>query len=57
MAMRPCRRAAAARLQGRIAIEELLTRCPDFAGDPDAGRYAPGPFVGRFASLPFEAGG
>jgi cytochrome P450 len=51
-----CIGAAAARLQARIVIEELLARCPDFSVDAEAGRYAPGPFVRRFASLPFQAG-
>ncbi len=52
-----CIGAAAARLQGRIAIEELLARCPDFVVDAEAGRYAPGPFVRRFESLPFQVKG
>jgi hypothetical protein len=52
-----CIGAAAARLQARIAIEELLSRCPDFTVDPEAGRYAPGHFVRRFESLPFDARG
>jgi cytochrome P450 len=51
-----CIGAAAARLQARIAIQELLARCPDFSVDEAAGCYAPGPFVRRFESLPFEAG-
>jgi hypothetical protein len=52
-----CLGAAAARLQARIALEELLGRCPDFAVDPAAGRFAPGPFVRRYESLPFSATG
>jgi cytochrome P450 len=52
-----CIGAAAARLQGRIAIEELLARCPDFVVDAEAGRYAPGAFVRRFESLPFQVKG
>jgi cytochrome P450 len=52
-----CIGAAAARLQGRIALEELLARCPDFSVDPEAGRYAPGHFVRRYESLPFDAKG
>ncbi len=51
-----CIGAAAARLQARVVLEELLARCPDFSVDGDAGRYAPGPFVRRFESLPFWAG-
>ena len=50
-----CVGAAAARLQARVVLEEVLARCPDFAVDADAGRYAPGPFVRRFEQLPFRA--
>jgi len=50
-----CLGASAARLQGRIALEELLAAFPDFVVDPDAGTYAPGAFVRRFATLPFRA--
>lgn len=49
-----CMGAAVARLQGRVAIEELLARMPDFAVDEAAGRYAPGPFVRRFEYLPIQ---
>jgi len=52
-----CIGAAAARLQARVALEELLARCPDFAVDAERGRYAPGHFVRRYESLPFSAGG
>ncbi len=52
-----CIGAAAARLQARIAIEELLTRCPDFVVQPENGRYAAGHFVRRYESLPFSATG
>ena len=52
-----CIGAAAARLQTSIALEELLRRCPDFAVDAGAGRYASGAFVRRFDSLPFSASG
>jgi cytochrome P450 len=48
-----CIGAAAARLQARVAIEEILSRCPDFAVDPEAGRFASGHFVRRYESLPF----
>lgn len=48
-----CLGAAAARLMGRIAIEELLARCPGFTVDPAAGEFAPGHFVRRYESLPF----
>ncbi|HKJ24167.1 MAG TPA: cytochrome P450 [Myxococcota bacterium] len=50
-----CIGAAAARLQGRVVIEELLARCPDFAVDPERARFAPGPYVRRRESLPFQA--
>jgi hypothetical protein len=52
-----CIGAAAARLQARVAIEELLARCPDFAVDAEAGCYAPGAYVRRYRSLPFYAEG
>ncbi len=52
-----CLGAAAARLQGRVALEELLARCPDFAVDAAAGTFAPGHFVRRYATLPFVAAG
>ena len=52
-----CIGAAAARLQARIALEELLARCPGFSVDAAAGRYAPGAFVRRFETLPFDAKG
>ena len=50
-----CLGAAAARLQGRIALEELLARCPRFAVDHEAGTFAPGHFVRRYETLPFTA--
>ena len=50
-----CLGAAAARLQARIALEELLARCPDFTVDFEAGEFAPGAFVRRYLSLPFTA--
>ncbi len=50
-----CVGAAAARLEGRLVLEEVLARCPAFAVDAEAGRYAPGPFVRRFEHLPFRA--
>jgi len=50
-----CVGAAAARLQARVVLEEVLARCPDFAVDVEAGRYADGPFVRRFEHLPFRA--
>jgi cytochrome P450 len=48
--------AAAARLQARVALEELLSVVPAFAADRTRGRLAPGPFVRRYQSLPVSAG-
>jgi len=48
-----CLGAAAARLQARVALEELLARCPRFAVDHEAGTFAPGNFVRRYETLPF----
>jgi cytochrome P450 len=50
-----CLGANAARMQARVALEELLARCPDFEVD-DAVVYAPGPYVRRPTSVPFRAG-
>ncbi len=50
-----CIGAAAARLQGRVVLEELLARCPDFSVDVAAGSYATGNYVRRHASLPWSA--
>jgi cytochrome P450 len=52
-----CLGAAAARMQARIALEELLIRCPDFTVDIDAVRYAEGNYVRRPTSVPFRACG
>ena len=52
-----CIGAAAARLQARVAIEELLARCPGFRVDPARGRFAPGNFVRRYEALPFTSRG
>jgi cytochrome P450 len=52
-----CLGAAAARLQARIVLEELLARCPEFAVDAGRGTFAPGSFVRRYESLPFSADG
>ncbi|MGA2837208.1 MAG: cytochrome P450 [Acidimicrobiales bacterium] len=51
-----CIGAAAARLQARVALEELLDVLPDFVAHADRGVLAPGPFVRRYASLPFDPG-
>ncbi|GGT06980.1 cytochrome P450 [Planobispora rosea] len=48
-----CLGAAAARLQARVALEELLARFPRFTVDPGRGAFAPGHFVRRYRSLPF----
>lgn len=52
-----CLGAAVARLQARVALEELLARCPRFSVDAAAGRFAPGHFVRRYLSLPFHPEG
>jgi cytochrome P450 len=49
-----CLGAAAARLQSRVALEELLGRCPDFTVDLDAVTYASGNFVRRPTHVPFR---
>jgi cytochrome P450 len=50
-----CLGAAAARLQARVVLEELLARCPRFAVDSEAGVFADGSFTRRFETLPFVA--
>ena len=50
-----CLGAAAARLAGRVVLEELLTTLPDFTVDAAAGTFASGHYVRRYASLPFSA--
>lgn len=52
-----CLGAAAARLVARIALEELLARCPRFTVDAERGEFAPGHYVRRYQSLPFLADG
>ncbi|MEV0945516.1 cytochrome P450 [Rhodococcus sp. NPDC049939] len=52
-----CLGAAAARMQARVALEELLARCPDFTVDIDAVVYADGNYVRRPTSVPFRASG
>jgi cytochrome P450 len=42
-----CLGAAAARLQARVALEELLARHPGFTVDLDSVEWAPGPYVRR----------
>jgi len=48
-----CLGAAAARMMGRVALEELLTRIPDFSVDQDAVTWADGAYVRRPTSVPF----
>ncbi|GAW49830.1 cytochrome P450 130 cyp130 [Nocardioides sp. PD653] len=52
-----CIGAAAARMQARVALEELLTRCPDFTVDLDAVQWAPGSYVRRPTTVPFRVAG
>lgn len=51
-----CLGAAAARMQSRVALTELLSRCPDFTVDLDAVVWAGGSYVRRPLSVPFLAG-
>jgi cytochrome P450 len=52
-----CLGAAAARLQGRVVLDELLRRCPEFTVDADNGVFADGSFTRRYESLPFRSTG
>ncbi|MGH3165327.1 MAG: cytochrome P450, partial [Trebonia sp.] len=52
-----CLGAAAARLQARVVLEELLARFPRFTCDPAAGTFAPGNYTRRYATLPFAVAG
>jgi cytochrome P450 len=47
-----CLGAAAARMQSRIALTELLARCPDFEVDETGVRWAGGNYVRRPLSVP-----
>ena len=51
-----CLGAAAARLLGRVVLEEVLARCPKYDVDAAAGQFAPGNFVRWYESLPFTPG-
>lgn len=50
-----CLGAAAARMQARVALEELLARCPDFSVDVDGIEWASGNYVRRPVAVPFTA--
>jgi hypothetical protein len=51
-----CIGAAAARLQARVALGELLDLYPDFRVDVSRARLSPGPFVRRYEFLPVTPG-
>src|SRR6185437_6870767 len=52
-----CLGAAAARMQSRVALTELLTRCPDFEVDEAGIVWAGGGYVRRPLSVPFKVKG
>lgn len=52
-----CLGASAARLQARVALEEMLARFPGFAVDATGGEFAPGNFVRRYRRLAFDPAG
>jgi len=52
-----CLGAAAARMQSRVALTELLARCPDFEVDEGGILWAGGPYVRRPLSVPVRIGG
>ncbi|MDJ0112315.1 cytochrome P450, partial [Rhodococcus erythropolis] len=49
-----CLGASAARMQARVALEELLSRIPDFHIDIEAMQYAPGNYVRRPLTAPMS---
>lgn len=49
-----CLGAAAARMQSRVALTELLSRCPDFEVDEAAIVWSGGSYVRRPLSVPFR---
>ena len=49
-----CLGAAAARMQSRVALTELLARCPDFEVDEAGIVWAGGSYVRRPLSVPFR---
>ncbi len=51
-----CLGAAAARMQSRVALTELLARCPDFEVDEDGILWAGGNYVRRPLSVPIRFG-
>ena len=52
-----CLGAAAARMQARVALTELLARCPDFEVDESGIVWADGGYVRRPLSVPFRVVG
>ena len=52
-----CVGAAAVRLQARVALEELTSRCPDFTVDAAKGEFAGGNYVRRYLSMPLHPDG
>src|SRR5271165_1648354 len=50
-----CLGAAAARMQSRVTLSELLARCPDFDVDESGIVWADGSYVRRPLSVPFRA--
>ena len=50
-----CLGAAAARMQSRVALTELLSRCPDFEVDEAGIVWAGGSYVRRPLSVPFRS--
>jgi cytochrome P450 len=52
-----CLGAAAARMQSRVALTELLARCPDFEVDESGIVWAGGSYVRRPMSVPFRISG
>jgi cytochrome P450 len=49
-----CLGAAAARMQSRVALGELLSRCPDFEVDVPGIGWAGGGYVRRPLSVPIQ---
>jgi cytochrome P450 len=52
-----CLGAAAARLMGRVVLEELLAAFPNYTVDAATGVFASGHYIRRYDSLPFRAKG